>query len=132
MPRSAHLAASAAPADPAPTTTRPHPLLAGRIGRQRRLAGKAGTPEPLRSAISDDTALKVGKVRAAYPGVGADSLQYKCASEAGAVRVEIAGPRDVDEKLNGVVCHVTYECHHLISRGQKYTYTARCVTRGKR
>src|SRR5260370_19325667 len=127
MPRSAHLAASAAPADPAPTTTRSHPLLAVCIGPLRRLAGKAGTPEPLRSAISDDTALKVGKVRAAYPGVGADSLQYKCASEAGGVRVEIAGPRDVDEKLNGVVCHVTYEYHRLISPGQEYAYNSRCV-----
>jgi hypothetical protein len=44
------------------------------------------------------------------------------------MRVEIAGPRNVDEKLNGAVRHITYECHHLVSCGQKYTCAAGCVT----
>src|SRR5260370_149409 len=121
MPRSADRAASAAPAEPAPTTTRSHALLAVYMATPRRQVGKARPTEPLRSAISDDTALKIGKVRAAYPCVRGDSPHHRGTREAGTMRIEIAGPRNVDEKLNGAVRDVAYKRLHLVTCRPNHT-----------
>ncbi len=45
------------------------------------------------------------------------------------MRIEIAGPRNVDEKLNGAVRDVAYKRHHLVTCRQNHTCTAGCVTR---